>query len=128
MDENNKMGYIVTGVAVLIIVGMVSFGFKMFKETQGRMDKMEKDFEKMREEQRAEYEKRTEELLYYEVPDVSGMKLEEANVRLTGAGMAHGEVIEIKDETIDKGKVVKTDPQAGTKVKIGTVVKIYSSE
>ena len=128
MEENNKMGYVIVGVAVLIMVGMVSFGFKMFKETQGRMDKMEKDFETMRDEQRAEYEKRTEEMLYSEIPDVSGMKLEEAKVRLTGAGLASGEVIEIKDEIIDKGKVVKTDPQAGTKAKTGTSVKIYVSE
>ena len=128
MEENNKIGYIVAGIAVLIMGGMISFGFKMFKDTQGRMDKMENDFEKMKEEQRAEYEKKTEEMLYYEVPDVSGMKLDEAKARLTGSGFATGEVIEVKDETISKGKVVKTDPVAGTKAKMGTSVKIYVSE
>ena len=52
--------------------------------------------------------------------DVSGMTVEKAEDTLKKAGFTvASEPIDIADEKIEKGLVVKTDPKIGTKVKKG---------
>ncbi|WP_375567436.1 Stk1 family PASTA domain-containing Ser/Thr kinase [Bacillus pumilus] len=63
-----------------------------------------------------------------EVTDVSGMTVEKAEDTLKKAGFTvASEPIEIADEKIEKGLVVKTDPKIGTKVKEGTEIQLYES-
>lgn len=63
-----------------------------------------------------------------EVTDVSGMTVEKAEDALKKAGFSvASESIEIADEKIEKGLVVKTDPKIGTKVKEGTEIQLYES-
>lgn len=63
-----------------------------------------------------------------EVTDVSGMTVEKAEDTLKKAGFTvASESIEIADEKIEKGLVVKTDPKIGTKVKEGTEIQLYES-
>jgi serine/threonine-protein kinase len=62
-----------------------------------------------------------------QVPDVSGMELDEAVDELQAAGFKIGETIEITNNEIDEGLVVKTNPKAGKNVKEGTEIDLYSS-
>ncbi|WP_338452010.1 Stk1 family PASTA domain-containing Ser/Thr kinase [Niallia oryzisoli] len=62
-----------------------------------------------------------------EIPDVSGMELDQAVSELVTAGFVIGETKEISDEELEEGYVVKTDPKAGKKVKEGTKVTIFES-
>jgi eukaryotic-like serine/threonine-protein kinase len=61
------------------------------------------------------------------VPDVSGMELEEAISELMSAGFEIGDTIELEDEEIKEGYVIKTDPLAGKTKKEGTKIHIYQS-
>ena len=65
------------------------------------------------------------------VPDVSGLTVTEAANKLIDAGFdVEKEYKYISSDTIEEGKVVKTDPEKGGKVKPGsarTVVTIYIS-
>lgn len=63
-----------------------------------------------------------------EVTDVSGMTVEKAEDTLKKAGFTVADdPIEIADNEIEKGLVVKTDPNIGTKVKEGTEIQLYES-
>ena len=62
-----------------------------------------------------------------EVPDVSGMELDEAIVTLTEAGFMIGDTKEVTDEEIQKDLVIRTDPKAGRSVKEGTKINIIES-
>ncbi|EKF37469.1 Stk1 family PASTA domain-containing Ser/Thr kinase [Bacillus xiamenensis] len=63
-----------------------------------------------------------------EVTDVSGMTVEKAEDTLKKAGFTvAADPIEIADNEIEKGLVVKTDPNIGTKVKEGTEIQLYES-
>ncbi len=62
-----------------------------------------------------------------EVPDVSGMKLEEAIVTLNEAGFMIGDTKEVTDEEIQEGIVIRTDPKAGRNTKEGTKINIIES-
>jgi serine/threonine-protein kinase len=61
------------------------------------------------------------------VPDVSGMELDEAISELMDAGFKVGDTIEIDDEDVKEGYVIKTDPAAGKTKKEGTEINIYQS-
>ena len=61
------------------------------------------------------------------VPDVSGMELDEAISELMSEGFEIGDTIELEDEVIKEGLVVKTDPLAGKTRKEGAKVNIYQS-
>lgn len=63
-----------------------------------------------------------------QVPDVSGMNVGDAEQVLIDAGFEIDEEIEkIPSNDYEKGKVVKTDPDAGRNIKKGKVIKIYES-
>lgn len=62
-----------------------------------------------------------------QVPNVVGQELTAAQTSIEGAGFKVGEVTEMEDDSVDKGKVIKTDPTAGTTRKEGTSIDIYVS-
>lgn len=62
-----------------------------------------------------------------EVPDVSGMELEEAVAELVGAGFAIGEQKELSDEEVEEGFIIKTNPKAGKMIKEGNEIDLYIS-
>lgn len=62
-----------------------------------------------------------------EVPDVTGLLLEDAVEQLEEAGLVIGETFEINDDEIEEGHIVKTNPKAGKTVKKGATVDLYKS-
>ena len=62
-----------------------------------------------------------------EVPDVSGMSLDQAVTELINAGFVVGETMQISHEEIEEGDVVRTDPKVGRMAKEGSEVNIYES-
>lgn len=48
-------------------------------------------------------------------------------LKIEGAGFKVGEVKEMEDDSVDTGKVIKTDPTAGTTRKEGSSIDIYVS-
>lgn len=62
-----------------------------------------------------------------EVPDVSGMEVEDAEEELEKLGFVVGDTIEMPDEEIEEGLVIRTDPKAGRLYKEGTTVDLYVS-
>ena len=62
-----------------------------------------------------------------QVPNVVGQELSTAQTKIEGAGFKVGEVKEVEDDSVDTGKVVKTDPTAGTTRKEGSSIDIYVS-
>jgi serine/threonine protein kinase/beta-lactam-binding protein with PASTA domain len=62
------------------------------------------------------------------IPDVSGQTLENAEQTLTDAGYSIGSTTEVYSTSVDKGKVVSTDPQAGQTAEKGTRVNITVSK
>ncbi|MDR6124227.1 serine/threonine protein kinase [Bacillus sp. SLBN-46] len=61
------------------------------------------------------------------IPDVSGMELDEAISKLKLSGLEVDKKIEIEDEDVEKGKVVKTNPESGTTVKENSKINLYIS-
>ena len=62
------------------------------------------------------------------VPDVTGQELNAAEQTLSSNGYSIGTVTEVYSTTVEKGKVVSTDPQAGTQADQGTRVNINVSK
>jgi eukaryotic-like serine/threonine-protein kinase len=62
-----------------------------------------------------------------EVPDVSGMEVEEAVAELMSAGFIIGDKKEISDEEIEEGNVIRTNPKAGKMIKEGNKIDLYIS-
>ncbi|MDE3838472.1 serine/threonine protein kinase [Bacillus methanolicus] len=62
-----------------------------------------------------------------EVPDVTGMDVDEAKSELLEAKFVIGETKEITSDEYEEGLVVRTDPKAGKMVKEGTKIDIYQS-
>ncbi|MEI5906127.1 Stk1 family PASTA domain-containing Ser/Thr kinase [Bacillus spongiae] len=62
-----------------------------------------------------------------EVPDLSGKNLREAYSILSSQGFEFGDEIELPDEEIEKGLIIKTSPKAGQSVKEGTEIDLYIS-
>jgi serine/threonine-protein kinase len=62
------------------------------------------------------------------IPDCEGMKVSACEKKLLNAGFEVNTKIElVESEKIEKNKVVKTDPEAGRNLKMGTKVTIYKS-
>ena len=61
-----------------------------------------------------------------EVPDVVDKTMEDAQNAMTEAGL-HSKVENVADDKVEKGRVVSTDPTAGTSVDSGTVVTLKVS-
>lgn len=62
-----------------------------------------------------------------QVPDVVGQELTTAQAEIQSSGFRVGDVREISDDSVDRGRVVRTDPTAGTTRKEGTSIDIYVS-
>ncbi|MBS8263414.1 Stk1 family PASTA domain-containing Ser/Thr kinase [Mesobacillus boroniphilus] len=62
-----------------------------------------------------------------EVPDVSGMEVEEAVAQLMSAGFITGDIKEISDEEVEEGNVIRTNPTAGKMIKEGNEIDLYIS-
>ncbi|OIK13986.1 serine/threonine protein kinase [Bacillus sp. MUM 116] len=61
------------------------------------------------------------------IPDVSGMNVNDAVSKLKLEGLQAGDKIEITDETVVEGHVIKTDPKAGETVKENQKITLYIS-
>ncbi|MFE8695229.1 Stk1 family PASTA domain-containing Ser/Thr kinase [Cytobacillus sp. FJAT-53684] len=61
------------------------------------------------------------------VPELAGDTIEEAIKELEAAGFIIDETIQIVDEEVEAGLVVRTEPKAGKVVKEGTEIDIYES-
>ncbi|WHY68667.1 Stk1 family PASTA domain-containing Ser/Thr kinase [Neobacillus sp. SuZ13] len=61
------------------------------------------------------------------IPDVSGMELDDAISKLKLNGLEVEKQIEISDDVVDQGEVIKTDPEIGATVKENTKVNLYIS-
>jgi eukaryotic-like serine/threonine-protein kinase len=61
------------------------------------------------------------------IPDVSGKSLDDAVATLVSKGFVIGTTKDITDEGIEKGKIIKTVPEAGTTAKEGSKIDIYKS-
>ncbi|EHJ51682.1 Stk1 family PASTA domain-containing Ser/Thr kinase [Streptococcus macacae] len=61
------------------------------------------------------------------VPNVSGYKLSSAKSKIVQAGLKVGQVRRIEDDSVDAGKVVRTNPSAGSKKREGSSVDIFVS-
>ncbi|MGT2923945.1 Stk1 family PASTA domain-containing Ser/Thr kinase [Streptococcus caviae] len=59
------------------------------------------------------------------VPDVSGNKLSTAKTIIRNSGLKVGRVRKIEDDSVSDGKVVRTNPSAGTKKREGSNVDIF---
>lgn len=63
-----------------------------------------------------------------EVPDVSGQEFNKAKSELEEAGFTIGEEIEVNDEEIPVGYIIKTNPDAGKTVKEKATIDLYISK
>lgn len=61
------------------------------------------------------------------IPDVSGMNEDDAVSKLKLKGLTVGKNIEITDEDVEEGKVIKTNPEIGTLVKEDSKITLYIS-
>ena len=62
------------------------------------------------------------------IPDCKGLKVSRCETKLKDAGFVVAKKTEsIPSKTIDKNRVVKTNPKAGKKAKVGATVTIYKS-
>lgn len=61
------------------------------------------------------------------IPDVTNKEYDEAVEELSALGLEIKDTIDVEDDTIEEGKVVRTDPEAGMTVKPGAGVVIYKS-
>ncbi len=60
------------------------------------------------------------------VPDVKGWEEAQAIVKLKQSDLLY-ETIQTQSETVEEGKVIRTEPSSSTTVPVGTTVKIYVS-
>jgi eukaryotic-like serine/threonine-protein kinase len=61
------------------------------------------------------------------IPDVSGLNYDDAVSSLSTKGFVIGKTNTMTDDKIEKGKVIKTDPEAGTTAKEGSKINLYTS-
>ncbi len=61
------------------------------------------------------------------IPDLNGEELDDAITELLELDLKVGETIEIEDEEVEAGLVIKTNPKEGRTVKEGAVIDIYQS-
>ncbi len=60
------------------------------------------------------------------IPDVTGETLDDAQQRLADAGLQY-RVLQETSDSVDAGKVTRTDPPSGSQAEKGSVVKLYAS-
>jgi eukaryotic-like serine/threonine-protein kinase len=61
----------------------------------------------------------------FAVPSVINMPLDEAKFQIIGAGLKVGQLIEVTDETKERGTVVRQNPETGGKIRIGDVIDLW---
>lgn len=62
------------------------------------------------------------------IPDVKGLTISKAEEKLENKGLVVSSTIKKQESTkVKKGRVIKTDPTSGKKVKVGTKVTLYKS-
>jgi eukaryotic-like serine/threonine-protein kinase len=62
----------------------------------------------------------------FEAPSVIGMPLDEAKIAIVGAGLKVGQVMEVAaEEGQAPGSIVRQNPDAGNKVRIGDVIDLW---
>ena len=61
------------------------------------------------------------------IPDLTDMNVDDAISKLKLKGLQVGEKIELSDEDVKKGNVIKTNPEAGSTVKENATVILYVS-
>lgn len=61
------------------------------------------------------------------IPDLKGKEIDEATSQLENLGLVMGKKIEINDDEVENGLVIKTNPKEGKTVKEGAKIDIYQS-
>ena len=64
----------------------------------------------------------------YDVPDLVGRSLDEAQAALEETKLAYGRKVEKYSDTVEAGKVISTNPEAGTTVRPDTAVNVTVSK
>ena len=102
VDKRNKLIIIILGIVFVVILFVLALIFLILpKASNGKTVK---------------------------VPDCTGDKVSVCEEKLLTAGFEVNTKIEsVTSDTIDKNKVVKTDPAKGRSIKVGTKVTIYKS-
>ncbi len=102
VDKRNKLIIIILGIVFVVILFVLALIFLILpKAANGKTVK---------------------------VPDCTGDKVSVCEEKLLAAGFEVNTKIEsVTSDTIDKNKVVKTDPAKGRSIKVGTKVTIYKS-
>ena len=59
-----------------------------------------------------------------EIPDLRGKSQKQAEISLTRAGLVQGEIVKGAHASIPRGVVIRTEPMAGNKVRMGDTVKV----
>ena len=62
-----------------------------------------------------------------EIPDLRGKSQKQAEISLTRAGLVQGEIVKGAHASIPRGVVIRTEPMAGNKVRLGDTVKVVIS-
>ena len=129
-NYNNKNIVLLIGVLIVAMIGMVGFTFII--DARERQEEMMEEIEELKEKnEELEDKDDKEEIIkdnYIIVPDVEGMSVSEAVAALQKEGFyVADETKEISDDSVEEGKVVKTNPPAGAKRSRGTEVVIFVS-
>ncbi|GAB2776501.1 hypothetical protein GCM10027275_19610 [Rhabdobacter roseus] len=61
----------------------------------------------------------------FSAPSLIGMPLDEAKFQIDGAGLKTGQVIIVDEEGKEPGTVVRQNPEAGNKTRIGDVIDLW---
>lgn len=64
----------------------------------------------------------------YEVPSLEGRTLDEASTTLAESKLEIGREVAKFHDTVEQGRIISTDPAAGTEVRPGTAVKVTTSK
>lgn len=64
----------------------------------------------------------------YEIPDLAGKTLDQAQDALLALKMTYGKGVERWSETVPAGQVIRTEPPAGTVLRPGTTVDVFVSK
>lgn len=130
-NYNNKNIVLLIGVLIVAMIGMVGFTFII--DARERQEEMMEEIEELKEKnEELEDKDDKEEIIkdnYIIVPDVEGMSVSEAVAALQKEGFyVADETKEISDDSVEEGKVVKTNPPIGSKQKKDTAVSLYISK
>lgn len=62
-----------------------------------------------------------------EIPDLRGKSQKQALISLTRAGLVQGEIVKGAHQSIPRGVVIRTDPMAGIKARVGDTINVIIS-